>query len=67
MIRENDIVACTDGQVTFRYRDAKSGTMTRRTVPGAQFLWLVLQHVLPKGGASDGRATLGFCIRTASG
>ena len=21
----------------------------RRTVPGAQFLWLVLQHVLPKG------------------
>ena len=49
MIRENDIVACTDGQVTFRYRDAKTGTLMRRTVPGAQFLWLVLQHVLPKG------------------
>ena len=49
VIRENDIVACADGLVTFRYRDAKSGTLMRRTVPGAQFLWLVLQHVLPKG------------------
>ena len=49
VIRENDIIACADGLVTFRYRDAKSGTLMRRTVPGAQFLWLVLQHVLPKG------------------
>ena len=49
VIRENDIVACANGEVTFRYRDAKSGTMMRRSVPGAQFLWLVLQHVLPKG------------------
>jgi hypothetical protein len=49
VIREADIMACADGQVTFRYRDAKSGKMQRRTVPGAQFLWLVLQHVLPKG------------------
>ena len=54
VIRENDIVACSDGQVTFRYRDAKSGTMMLRTVPGAQFLWLVLQHVLPKGGLQTG-------------
>ncbi|HUW26888.1 MAG TPA: transposase [Gallionella sp.] len=49
VIREKDIVACDDGQVTFRYRNARSGKMERRTVPGAQFLWLVLQHVLPKG------------------
>jgi len=49
VIRENDIVACNDGQVSFRYRNAKTGRMERRTVPGAQFLWLVLQHVLPKG------------------
>ena len=49
VIQENDIVACTDGQVTFRYRDAKTGKSEHRTVPGAQFLWLVLQHVLPKG------------------
>lgn len=49
VIREQDIVACADGQVSFRYRDAKTGKLERRTVPGAQFLWLVLQHVLPKG------------------
>ena len=49
VIAEKDIVACADGQVTFRYRNAKTGKMERRTVSGAQFLWLVLQHVLPKG------------------
>ena len=49
VIQEKDIVACKDGQVTFRYRDAKTGKSEHRTVPGAQFLWLVLQHVLPKG------------------
>ena len=49
VIQEKDIVACKDGQVTFRYRDAKTGRHEHRTVPGAQFLWLVLQHVLPKG------------------
>lgn len=49
VIREQDIVACRDGQVTFRYRHAKTGRMEQRTVSGADFLWLVLQHVLPKG------------------
>lgn len=49
VIREKDILVCAEGQVTFRYRDAKTGKMMRRSVPGAQFLWLVLQHVLPKG------------------
>ncbi len=49
VIREQDIVACRDGQVSFRYRNARTGQMECRTVPGAHFLWLVLQHVLPKG------------------
>jgi len=49
VIREQDILSCSGGQVCFRYRDARSGKMERRTVSGAQFLWLVLQHVLPKG------------------
>jgi len=49
VIQEKDIVARKDGQVTFRYRDAKSGKHEHRTVPGAQFHWLVLQHVLTKG------------------
>jgi hypothetical protein len=49
VIAEKDITACDNAQVSFRYRNAKTGRMQRRTVPGAHFLWLVLQHVLPKG------------------
>jgi hypothetical protein len=49
VIQEADILRCEDGHVTFRYRDAKTDRMALRTLPGADFLWLVLQHVLPKG------------------
>jgi hypothetical protein len=49
VIREKDIVACTDTTVTFAYQNAKTQRTERRTVSGADFLWLVLQHVLPKG------------------
>lgn len=49
VIAEKDILRCEDGQVTFRYRDAKSGKPATRTLSGADFLWLLLQHVLPKG------------------
>jgi len=49
VIQEKDIVACENGQVTFRYRDAKRKRVEYRTLPGARFLALVLQHVLPKG------------------
>ena len=49
VIQEADILRCEDGNVTFQYRDAKTDKMAQRTLPGADFLWLVLQHVLPKG------------------
>jgi Putative transposase/Transposase zinc-binding domain len=49
VIQESDIVRCDNEQVTFRYRDAKTGRTATRTLPGADFLWLLLQHVLPKG------------------
>jgi hypothetical protein len=50
VIQERDILRCDDnGNVTFQYRDAKTDRMAVRTLPGADFLWLVLQHVLPKG------------------
>lgn len=52
VIREADIVACDEdgsGQVSFRYRDGQSGETKLRTLPGADFLHLLLQHVLPKG------------------
>jgi len=49
VIQEKDIIACKEGLVTFRYQDSKTKKMLARTLPGAQFLWLILQHVLPKG------------------
>jgi hypothetical protein len=49
VISEKNIVACDNGQVTFRFANAKTGKTERRTLPGATFLWMVLQHVLPKG------------------
>jgi hypothetical protein len=49
VIQEKDIIACRDGQVTFRYQDSKTRQLRTRTLPGGQFLWLILLHVLPKG------------------
>lgn len=49
VIQEKDIVACEDGNVTFRYQNSTTKKMEYKTVAGAEFLWLVLRHVLPKG------------------
>jgi hypothetical protein len=49
VIAERDIIKCENGQVTYRFRDSETKKMTLRTVSGVTFLWLVLQHVLPKG------------------
>ena len=48
VLAEKNILACEDGQVTFRYTENSGATKTR-TLDGADFLWLLLQHVLPKG------------------
>jgi Putative transposase/Transposase zinc-binding domain len=49
VIAERDIISYDNGQVTYRYRDSKTQKTVLRTVSGARFLWLVLQHVLPRG------------------
>jgi hypothetical protein len=49
VIQEKNIIACKDGNVTFRYQNSKTRRWETRTESGATFLWLVLQHVLPKG------------------
>lgn len=49
VIREEDILACQNGQVTFRFRNAQTGKAEKRSLHGADFLWLTLQHVPPKG------------------
>lgn len=47
VLQEKDILACENGRVTFRYIE-NSGKLKTRTLPGADFLWLLLQHVLPR-------------------
>lgn len=49
VIGERQITADDGEQVTFRYRDGKTGDERTRTIPGEEFLWLLMQHVLPKG------------------
>ncbi len=49
VIGENNIVSNQNGNVTFKYVHSRSGKIRYRTVTGEDFLWLVLQHVLPKG------------------
>nr|WP_284500706.1 transposase [Microbulbifer sp. GX H0434] len=49
VISEKQILSDRDGEVTFRYIESKTGQSKTRSLPGADFLWRVLQHVLPKG------------------
>ncbi len=46
---EKWVVECKNGQVTFRYVESKSKTFKTKTVNGESFLWLLMQHILPKG------------------
>ena len=49
VIGENNIISNKDGNVTFKYVESRTGKTRYRTLKGEDFLWLVLQHVLPKG------------------
>jgi hypothetical protein len=42
VLQEKNILRCENGQVTFRYTE-NTGTINTRTLPGAEFLWLLLQ------------------------
>ena len=48
VVSEKQIVAMTDDTVTYRYTD-NTGTSRTRTLNGEDFLWLIIQHTLPKG------------------
>ena len=49
-IANSRIVAVTDTQVTFRYKDyADNGKQKELTVSGTDFIGMFLQHILPKG------------------
>ena len=49
VISEKNITSNTQGWVTFKYTESKTGNICYRRLKGEDFLWLILQHVLPKG------------------
>jgi hypothetical protein len=48
VIQEKDIISCANGNVTFRYKESKTKHYKTRTLAGADFIRLILQHVLPR-------------------
>ena len=49
VISHRNILSDHEGVITFRYKDSKSKVWQQRQMKAEDFLWLVLQHVLPKG------------------
>jgi Putative transposase/Transposase zinc-binding domain len=49
IIREQDILSDRNGHIRFAYQNGRTKQREVRCLPGADFLWLILQHVLPKG------------------
>jgi hypothetical protein len=49
VINEHNILCLNDDLATFRYKESTSKQFKRITEPAVDFLWRVLQHVLPKG------------------
>ena len=44
-----NIILNQNGQITFQYIENKTGKTRNRPLKGEDFLFLILQHVLPKG------------------
>jgi hypothetical protein len=49
VISEKNILASKNGKVTFQYINSNTNKFQTKTVSATYFLWLVLQHVLPRG------------------
>jgi len=49
VMNEDNIIDDDGTHVTFRFRDSQTGQYQTRRVTGEIFLWLLFQHVLPKG------------------
>ena len=49
VINEKNIISHEQGNVTFRYQESESKQWKKRTEPAVHFLWLIIQHILPKG------------------
>lgn len=49
VISEKNIIQDDGAHVTFQYQDSQSKQFKIRKLKGADFIWLILMHVLPKG------------------
>lgn len=49
VLPDKDIINVTNERVTFQYKEGGTNIIKTRTLPVLKFLWLILQHVLPKG------------------
>lgn len=49
VIGEKQLISDDGQQVSFSYRKGGTNIKHTRTVDGPQFVWLILQHVLPRG------------------
>ena len=49
VISESSILHDKEGKITFQYKDSDTGKLKTRILPGADFLWKLLRHVLPRG------------------
>ena len=49
ILPDKDIINVSQTEVSFRYKESDSNLIKTRTLPVLKFLWLILQHVLPKG------------------
>ncbi|MEZ9821155.1 transposase, partial [Shewanella sp. 10N.286.45.A1] len=49
VLPDKNIISNIGGQVSFEYQNSQTKATEIRTLPAVEFLWLVLQHVLPKG------------------
>lgn len=48
VISEKNIISNKNGKVIFRYTNSETGETEYRTLKGETFLYLILQHVLPR-------------------
>ena len=49
VLPDKEIVKVTQDEVTFRYKDSNTKQTQIRTLSTLEFLWLIIQHVIPKG------------------
>ena len=49
VISEKAIIKNEKGEITFQYKNSDTKQMEKRTLPGEDFLMLILRHVFPKG------------------